>query len=93
MKSDNYEIEGRIVHLEKERMTVISAVSKEMIEKYSSSELINKRNGKAVRFYIKDTSKKYEVGQLVRVWRDGDSPIKDSDPPQMSASKVEIIEE
>jgi len=93
MKSDDFEIEGRIVQLEKESMTVINDVSKEMIKKYSASELLSKRNGKAVRFYFKDTSKKFEVGQLVRVWRDKDSPILDSDPLQMSASKVEVMEE
>ncbi|MCM3409856.1 DUF3221 domain-containing protein [Metabacillus litoralis] len=93
MKSDDFEIEGRIVQLEKESMTVINDLSKEMIKKYSASELLSKRNGKAVKFYFKDTSKKFEVGQLVRVWRDKDSPILDSDPLQMSASKVEVMEE
>ena len=74
-------------------MTVINDVSKEMIKKYSASELLSKRNGKAVRFYFKDTSKKYEIGQLVRVWKSENSPILDSDPIQMSASKVKIMEE
>ncbi|WP_078410769.1 DUF3221 domain-containing protein [Priestia abyssalis] len=92
-KSDNYEIQGRIVQVENSSMTVVNAVSKEMIKKYNTNEILSKRHGKAVIFSFKDTSKKFEIGQLVRVWRDKNSPILESDPPQMSASKVEIIED
>jgi len=92
-KSNAYAIEGRIIQLEKDRMTVINGVSKEMIEKYSAIEIFSKRHGEVIIFYLKDTSKKFKIGQLVRVWRDKDSPIKESDPLQMYASTVEIMED
>ncbi|UHA58586.1 hypothetical protein KDJ21_017310 [Metabacillus litoralis] len=53
MKSDDFEIEVRIVQLEKESMTVINDLSKEMIKNIVQVNFLAKETEKLLNFILK----------------------------------------